>query len=547
MLLMGLGAAAAAGAAFVLPLLLYYHFVDRRKSTPIAALSFCFTLTFALLLALLVPIDIMQASTANSSATGKDGASERLQQPPSVAEAAAAAHASNTAAAAFTPAGAAAAAAAAAGWAALKKATLPLTPEVLQQLYLFLGIAVFLCCFILTPAAIFYANENNRKRVQYVITSTMFTVYCCSQVAGATPFRAVIVGLSHCFTPDDSKMRPGMPPPAFFRPESPSGQQQRMQQQEQEKGSPVGKSSVGLMAAAAAAASAAAATASAAAAAAAAAAQRVDSDAVQLYTAQLLGVHKTGVDSLLYLGACFLCGAQVVWIIFGAFGLACLPIAWLQRRPSTQQQQEQLQHAITAIREQQRLLQSKYAGGRQMSPLDAETFQQLRAQQRICSENKYKLQARIFFSFPGISDSENGSGMSVSREDQAPLRILGLGLYRVHGAAGEMLAPQAAPQYASFGNQTFVPQNGSDAITCSLHAAAAGTSCRLTVFAAALSRVAFVGVLLCLVYVAACQRAVPLHSSAWDCQQRTLAEARAGAGDLDDLAAVDESARLIGV
>ena len=49
--------------------------------------------------------------------------------------------------------------------------------------------------------------------------------------------------------------------------------------------------------------------------------------------------------------------AQGVWIIFGAFGLACLPFAWLKRPPSTEQQQQQLQHAIAAIREQQRLLQ----------------------------------------------------------------------------------------------------------------------------------------------------------------------------------------------
>ncbi|CDJ35401.1 uncharacterized protein EMH_0025840 [Eimeria mitis] len=428
-----------------------------------------------------------------------------------------------------------------------------------------------------------------------------------------------------------------MPPPTFLRPEVPAGPQQRMQQQEPREGNPSETSPAGLMAAAAAAASAAAATASAAAAAAAAAAQRVDSDAVQLYTAQLLGVHKTGVDSLLYLGACFLCGAQGVWIIFGAFGLACLPLAWLQRRaaaaaaaaqrvdsdavqlytaqllgvhktgvdsllylgacflcggakalvgtatkicetkfgcipllavqlealvsalhllslhfgsvgaaaqgvwiifgafglaclplawlqrrPSTEQLQQQLQHAISAIREQQRLLQNKYAGGRQMSPSDAETFQQLRAQQRMCSEKKYKLQVLLLMS--------------------SLLAHLVL-------AAGLCLFT-AAPQYASFGNQTFVPQNGSDAITCSLHAAAAGTSCRLTVFAAALSRVAFVGVLLCLIYVAACRRAVPSHSGAWDSQQQRTtagAAARAAAGDLDDLAVVDESARLIGV
>ena len=30
-----------------------------------------------------------------------------------------------------------------------------------------------------------------------------------------------------------------------------------------------------------------------------------------------------------------------------------------------------------------------------MNPFDAETFQQLRAQQRICSERKYKLQVRV--------------------------------------------------------------------------------------------------------------------------------------------------------
>lgn len=176
MFLMGLGAAAAASAAFVLPLFLYYHFVDKRKSTPIAAVSFCGTLTFALLLAFLVPIDIMQASTANSAAVRGTEASKELQPPPSVAEAAAAAHASNVAAAAFTPAGAAAAAAATAGWAALTKVVHPLTPEVLQQLYLSLGIAVFLCCFILTPAAIFYANESDRRRVQCCVTSALFTI-----------------------------------------------------------------------------------------------------------------------------------------------------------------------------------------------------------------------------------------------------------------------------------------------------------------------------------------------------------------------------------
>lgn len=176
MLLVGLGAAAAASAACMLPLLLYYHFVDRKKDTPIAALSFCSTLTFALLLALLVPIDIMQASTVNFATLQNADIPQELQQPPSVAEAAAAAHASNTAAAAFTPAGAAAAAAAAAGWAALKRASLPLTPDVLQQLYLGLGIAVFLCCFILTPAAIFYAKESDRRRVQCDITNALFAI-----------------------------------------------------------------------------------------------------------------------------------------------------------------------------------------------------------------------------------------------------------------------------------------------------------------------------------------------------------------------------------
>lgn len=163
MLLVGIGASAAAGAALVLPMLLYYHFVDRRQNNTAAALTFCCTLTFALLLALLVPIDIMQASTAGS------GSIQAVEEPsgllaPSITEAAAAAHAAN-ASSAFTPAGAAAAAAAAAGWAALRSATLPLTAELLQRMYYFLGVGVFCCCFLLTPAAIFYANETNKRRV----------------------------------------------------------------------------------------------------------------------------------------------------------------------------------------------------------------------------------------------------------------------------------------------------------------------------------------------------------------------------------------------
>lgn len=163
MLLVGVGASAAAGAALVLPMLLYYHFVDRKKSNAVAALTFCCTLTFTLLLALLVPIDIMYAS---STGTGSAQGTEEARNPlaPSVTEAAAAAHASN-ASSAFTPAGAAAAAAAAAGWAALKSATLPLTPELLQRMYFSLSLFVFMSCFLLTPAAIFYANESNKRRV----------------------------------------------------------------------------------------------------------------------------------------------------------------------------------------------------------------------------------------------------------------------------------------------------------------------------------------------------------------------------------------------
>lgn len=49
--------------------------------------------------------------------------------------------------------------------------------------------------------------------------------------------------------------------------------------------------------------------------------------------------------------------AQVVWIVFGAFGLATLPFAWLYRGLSTQQKQRQVQHEIAALREQQRQLQ----------------------------------------------------------------------------------------------------------------------------------------------------------------------------------------------
>lgn len=104
-------------------------------------------------------------------------------------------------------------------------------------------------------------------------------------------------------------LRPGMPPPAFFKHEKEAIDEPLLQQQPlpQNVG---GTLSGGLMAAAAAAASRAAATASAAGAKAAAAARRLDSEAVQLYTAQLLGVHKTGVDSLLFLGACFLCAGK---------------------------------------------------------------------------------------------------------------------------------------------------------------------------------------------------------------------------------------------
>lgn len=49
--------------------------------------------------------------------------------------------------------------------------------------------------------------------------------------------------------------------------------------------------------------------------------------------------------------------AQVVWIVFGAFGLATLPFAWLYRGLSTQQKQRQVQHEIATLREQQRQLQ----------------------------------------------------------------------------------------------------------------------------------------------------------------------------------------------
>lgn len=105
-------------------------------------------------------------------------------------------------------------------------------------------------------------------------------------------------------------LRPGMPSPAFLRPEKIALPSVAPEQQQRRPPNPEGTSPASLMAAAAAAASAAAATASAAAARAAAAAMRVDSEAVQLYTAQLLGVHKTGVDSLLFLGACFLCAGK---------------------------------------------------------------------------------------------------------------------------------------------------------------------------------------------------------------------------------------------
>ncbi|XP_026189929.1 uncharacterized protein LOC34618998 [Cyclospora cayetanensis] len=459
MLLVGFGALAAASAAVVLPILLYYHFVDCKKSNAATAFTFCCTLTLALLLAFLVPIDIMLASSMGSGSLRAQADSDGAPAP-SVAEAAAAAHASNTASA-FTPAGAAAAAAAAEGWRALKNAFLPLTVELLQRMYAFLGFAVFICCFLLTPAAIFYSNESNRRRAQDVDEYDALPCETCFVALKRTGCYVVGLGAILLIL---LALRPGMPSPTFFKTVESYATPTQQNAPNVPQNPHASSNPAGLMAAAAAAASAAAAAASAAAVKAAAAARQVDSEAIQLYTAQLLGVHKTGVDSLLFLGACFLCAAQVVWIFFGAFGLAAVPLAWLRRGPSTHQKQQQVQQEITALREQQRRIQSKYAGNlHAMGAKDREVLERLRIQQRLCSEKHYQLQVLLLLS----------------------------ALLANHILAAALCIFTAAPQYASFGNQMFTPHNGSDAISCSLHAAAAGTSCRLTIFAAALSRVAF--------------------------------------------------------
>ncbi|KAL8446868.1 hypothetical protein Emed_004747 [Eimeria media] len=692
MLLIGLGALAAAGAALLLPVLLYHYFVDNRKSNTLAAFTFCCTLTFALLLALLVPIDIVLASsTRSSSAETAEEVASSLG--PSVAEAAAAAHASNVSSA-FTPASAAAAAAAAAGWAALKNATLPLTSEHLQRMYLFLGLAAFFCCFVLTPAAIFYATELNKRQAHDVddydsppcdvFFPTLKKTFFFMLGLGAV----LLVLLS---------LRPGMPSPSFFKPGEVIEQPALMpEEQEQQQPSGIEQNNVAsIMAAAAAAASAAAASATAAATRAAAAARRVDSEAVQIYTAQLLGVQKAGVDSLLFLGACFLCAgesfmlAQVVWTIFGAFGLVALPFKWLRRGASTQQQQREVQQKIASLRDEQRRIQSKYAGNMSaMTFADKERLEMLKAQQCFCTERNYKLQeaeqgrrpaysvlCRLMLPFrrsvglsllallllmlfslgtvlvrrlegsqcgwacgfaahgsegpPTLADAtlmllssyppadlwlvscwlllllfgglcglleilppclEAHKGASELKQHVQSVRgggsspqvlLLLSALLAHHILAAGLCIFTVAPQYASFGNQTFVPHNGSDAISCSLHAAASGNTCRPTIFAAALSRVAFVGSLsatpkqqlhrftvVCaeasshiaspmlasisycsswafLVVAVSCL--VYFAFSLWHSPNASRPHQSKSAEDLEDMAAVDESARLLGV
>ncbi|KAL8270566.1 hypothetical protein Esti_005537 [Eimeria stiedai] len=591
MLLIGLGASAAAGAALLLPILLYHHFVDSRKSNALAALTFCCTLTFALLLALLVPIDIMlSSSTWSSSVETTEEVNSSMG--PSVAEAAAAAHASNISSA-FTPAGAAAAAAAAAGWAALKSATLPLTSEQLQRMYFILGLAAFSCCFVLTPAAIFYATESSKRQAHDVdeYDSPPCDVFfptlkkTCYFMLGLGVVLLVLLAL-----------RPGMPSPSFLKPGEALEEPWRVQEEQQQRQQPrdIEKNNVAsLMAAAAAAASAAAATATAAAAQAAAAARRVDSEAVQLYTAQLLGVQKT---------------AQVVWTVFGAYGLVALPLKWLRRGASTQQQQREVQQEIASFRDQQRRLQSKYAGNMSvMTFKDKEKLEKLKAQQRFCTERNYKLQeaeqgrrpaysvlCRLMLPFrrtypptdlwlvccwlllllfgglcglleilPRCLEVHKGTSelkqhmQSVRGGGSSPQVLLLLSaLLAHHILAAGLCIFTVPPQYASFGNQTFVPQNGSDAISCSLHAAAAGNACRPTIFAAALSRVAFASPMLatilycsnwaflvvavsCLVHFAFFRWRPPNVFKPQQCSR--------SAEDLEDMAAVDESARLLGV
>ncbi|KAL8431298.1 hypothetical protein ACSSS7_005383 [Eimeria intestinalis] len=555
---------------------------------------------------------MLSSSTWSSSAETTEEVHSSLG--PSVAEAAAAAHASN-ASSAFTPPAAAAAAAAAAGWAALKSATLPLTTEHLQRMYLILGLAAFFCCFVLTPAAIFYAIESDKRQAHDVddYDSPPCDVFfptlkkSCYFMLGLGAVLLVLLAL-----------RPGMPSPSFLKPEKAleEPRQTEVEQQQQQPNGFAKNNVAGIVAAAAAAASAAASTATAAAARAAAAARRVDSEAVQLYTAQLLGVQKTGNGFWpTYMngptGAVWLvfgCAAQAVWTVFGAFGLVALPFKWLRRYASTQQQQREVQREIASLRDQQRRLQSKYAGNMSaMTFKDKEKLEKLKAQQRFCTERNYKLQeaeqgrrpaysvlCRLLLPFRrtvGLSllallllmlvslgtvlvrrlaNSQCGwrCGFAAPGSESPPtpadttlmllssVLLLLSALLAHHVLAAGLCIFTVAPQYASFGNQTFVPQNGSDAISCSLHAAAAGNACRPTIFAAALSRVAFASPMLatilycsdwaflavaisCLVYFVFFRWRSPSASKS--------NQSSRSAEDLEDMAAVDESARLLGV
>lgn len=145
--------------AFSLPLVLYYHYVDGKRSTAFAAIAFSCTIASALLLTLLVPLDICYAATAEATRSGDaaaepvDSLSRGESDSPSLRGSAA----DGVPALGFF--------AASKVLASLGSSGVLLTRELLLNAYLAAAAALVCCSFVLTPAAIFHATAKNKQRV----------------------------------------------------------------------------------------------------------------------------------------------------------------------------------------------------------------------------------------------------------------------------------------------------------------------------------------------------------------------------------------------
>ncbi|PFH34011.1 hypothetical protein BESB_071630 [Besnoitia besnoiti] len=121
-------------------------------------------------------------------------------------------------------------------------------------------------------------------------------------------------------------------------------------------------------------------------------------DYVLRYTALLFDLNHSGADSLLFVFSALLAFGQLGWVVAGAYGLAALPVLWLRGRMTPQQQHREVQREIAELREQQRRVQSKYvdaSGGanlKAMSDVDRAKLQELQAQQQQFTQRKYRLQ-----------------------------------------------------------------------------------------------------------------------------------------------------------